>query len=88
MQTAEQSDCFNSTMANEHAISLIDYVERGSALYIQLAVYDAETERHFQEEVRFLDDLLYGEFVHPQHSPLSDACRCHVITYLKDRFNR
>ncbi|HSP21058.1 MAG TPA: hypothetical protein VLQ20_01895 [Planococcus sp. (in: firmicutes)] len=85
---AKQSDCFNSGMANEHRVSLIDFVERGSSLYIQLAVYDAETERHFREEVRFLDDLLYGEFVHPQHSPLSDACRQHVIAYLKDRFNR
>lgn len=85
---AEQSGCFNSKMSKEHLISLIDYVEQGSSLYIQLAVYDAETERHFREEVRFLDELLYGEFVHPQHSPLSDACRHRVINYLKDRFNR
>lgn len=88
MQMAKQSACFNGRMSNDHSISLIDYVERGNSLYIQLAVYDAETERHFREEVRFLDDLLYGEFVHPQHSSLSDACRLRVITYLKDRFNR
>lgn len=88
MRTAEQSDCFNNKMSSEHSVSLIDYVERGNSLYIQLTVYDAETERHYREEVRFLGDLLYGEFVHQQHSPLSDACRRHVIVYLKDRFNR
>ena len=75
-------------MANEHRISLIDFVERGSSLYIQLAVYDADIEREFREEVRFLGELLYGEFVHPQHSPLSEGCREYVIAYLKDRFKR
>ncbi|MBB5181340.1 hypothetical protein HNQ44_002805 [Planomicrobium koreense] len=75
-------------MANEHMVSLIDFVARGSSLYIQLSVYDAETGREFREEVRFLGDLLYGELVHPERSPLSDGCRQYTITYLKDRFNR
>lgn len=75
-------------MAAGHWVSLVDFVEHGPSIYIQVAVYDAETGRHFREEVRFLDELLYGEFVHPQHSPLSDACRHCVIAYLKDRFNR
>jgi len=72
----------------EHRISIIDYVERGSSLYIQLEVQDAETEKQFREEVRFLDDLLYGELVHPEKSPLSESCHTAVIAYLKNHFNR
>lgn len=72
----------------EHQISIIDYAERGSSLYIQLNVRDAETEKQFRDEVRFLDDLLYGELVHPEKSPLSESCRKAVIAYLKNHFNR
>jgi hypothetical protein len=71
-----------------HQISIIDYAERGSSLYIQLDVLDAQTEKRFREEVRFLDDLLYGELVHPEKSPLSESCRMAVIAYLKNHFNR
>ncbi|MDN7228894.1 hypothetical protein QWY15_16605 [Planococcus sp. N064] len=72
----------------KHQISIIDYVEQGSSLYIQLEVRDAEAGSQFREEVRFLDDLLYGELVHPEKSPLSESCRTAVIAYLKNHFNR
>ncbi|SDG95937.1 hypothetical protein SAMN04487975_10289 [Planococcus glaciei] len=72
----------------KHQISIIDYVEQGSSLYIELEVRDAETGSQFREEVRFLDDLLYGELVHPKKSPLSESCRIAVIAYLKNHFNR
>ena len=72
----------------KNSISIIDYVERGSSIYIQVDVFDAQTEQRFQEEVRFLDDLLYGDLVHPQKSPLSESCRAAVIMYLKNHFNR
>lgn len=71
-----------------HQITLIDYAERGTALYIQTEVFDAGQEKHFREEVRFLGDLLYGELVHPEKSPLTENCRLHVISYLKTHFNR
>ncbi|MGK7378814.1 hypothetical protein ACSFXN_13355 [Planococcus sp. 1R117A] len=72
----------------EHQISVIDYAERGSSLYIQLDIWDAQTEKKYREEVRFLNDLLYGELVHPEKSPLSETCRIAVIAYLKNHFNR
>lgn len=72
----------------KNSISIIDYVERGSSIYIQVDVFDAQTEQRFQEEVRFLDDLLYGDLVHSQKSPLSESCRAAVIMYLKNHFNR
>ncbi|WKA51324.1 hypothetical protein QWY22_01570 [Planococcus liqunii] len=72
----------------KHQISIIDYVEQGSSLYIQLEVRDAETGSQFREEVRFLNDLLYGELVHPEKSPLSESCRTAVTAYLKNHFNR
>lgn len=72
----------------KHQVSIIDYAERGKSLYIQVAVYDAVQERRFNEEVRFLDDLLYGELVHPKNSPLTEPCRLEAIEYLKKYFGR
>ncbi|MCJ1909654.1 MULTISPECIES: hypothetical protein [Planococcus] len=72
----------------KHEISLIDYVEQGSSIYIQLTVFDGNLQQRFQNEVRFLDELLYGELVHPKDSPLTESCRLEVIGYLKKYFNR
>lgn len=73
----------------KHQVSIIDYAERGKSLYIQVEVYDAILERRFNnEEVRFLDDLLYGGLVHPNSSPLSENCRLKLIEYLKKYFDR
>lgn len=72
----------------EHQVTLIDYAERGTALYIQVEVFDASQEERFREEVRFLGDLLYGDLVHPEKSPLTPSCRLYVISYLKTHFNR
>ncbi|MDN7246788.1 hypothetical protein QWY16_01480 [Planococcus shenhongbingii] len=72
----------------DHRISIIDYAERGSSLYIQLDIWDAQTGKRHQEEVRFLAELLYGELVHAEKSPLSESCRMVVIEYLKNHFNR
>ncbi|MGO1060230.1 hypothetical protein ACTL32_13935 [Planococcus sp. FY231025] len=72
----------------EHQVTLIDYAERGTALYIQAEVFDAGQGERFREEVRFLGDLLYGDLVHPEKSPLTQSCRLYVISYLKTHFNR
>lgn len=72
----------------DHHILINDYVEQGNSIYIQIEVVDAEQQKHFREEVRFLGDLLYGELVHPEKSPLSKSCRLAVIDYLKNHFNR
>lgn len=72
----------------DHRIIINDYVEQGNSIYIQVEVVDGEQQERFQEEVRFLDDLLYGELVHPGKSPLSESCRLAVIDYLRNHFNR
>lgn len=72
----------------DHHIIIHDYVERGTSIYIQVEVVDGEQRTRFQEEVRFLDNLLYGELVHPEKSPLSKSCRLAVIDYLRNHFNR
>lgn len=72
----------------KHEISLIDYVEQGNSIYIQITVFDGNLQQSFQNEVRFLDKLLYGELVHPKASPLTESCRLEVIDYLKKYFNR
>lgn len=73
----------------KHLVTIVDYVESGNTLYIKLDVFDARTDTHFQgKEVRFLDDLLYGDLVDPKKSPLSEDCRLTVIEYVKNHFER
>lgn len=72
----------------KHEISLLDYVEQRNSIYIQVAVFDGDKQQSFKDEVRFLDDLLYGELVHPKSSPLTESCRMEVIDYLRAYFNR
>ncbi|KYG57782.1 hypothetical protein [Planococcus maritimus] len=69
-------------------VQIIDYVEQGQSLYIQLKVADAETGTAVEGEVRFLGELLYGELVHEKKSPLTDAARLQTIAYLKTHFGR
>lgn len=75
-------------METNHYVTVIDYVDQGNSLYVQVKVYDGETEKVYREEVRFLDDLLYGELVHPAKSPLSESCRIATVEYLKNHFGR
>lgn len=72
----------------EHQIAIIDYTEQGNSIYVNLEVQDAGQDKMFSEEVRFLDDLLYGDLVHAKRSPLTDGCRKETIQYLRNYFNR
>ncbi|MDN7243150.1 hypothetical protein QWY14_15205 [Planococcus sp. N028] len=75
-------------MDTNHYVTVIDFVEQGQSLYVQVEVFDGLTEKRYREEVRFLDDLLYGELVHPAKSPLSEPCRIVTVEYLKNHFGR
>lgn len=69
-------------------ITVTDFVEQNTAIYIQVEVYDPQTNQRYQEELRFLDDLLYGDLVHTKKSPLTEQCRLETIAYLKSYFDR
>ncbi|WP_033543823.1 hypothetical protein [Planococcus sp. CAU13] len=69
-------------------IVITDYSEQGKSLYIKLEVFDAGKNTLFAEEVRFLDDMLYGDFLHAERSPLTDNCRKETVDYLKNYFGR
>lgn len=69
-------------------VQIMDYVERGQSLYIQLAVIDGETEKQVTGEVRFLGELLYGDLIHDRKSPLTEQARIETIAYLKAHFGR
>ncbi|MBT2570702.1 hypothetical protein J7I83_08830 [Planococcus sp. ISL-110] len=69
-------------------ITVMDFIEEGTAIYIKVEVYDHEKNQRHREELRFLGDLLYGDLVHPKKSPLSEECRLDTIAYLKQYFNR
>lgn len=70
------------------SVQIVDYVEQGQSLYIQLKVIDAETGTAVEDEVRFLGELLYGELIHEKKSPLADPVRIETIAYLKTHFGR
>lgn len=73
-------------MKNE--IKVTDFIEQGTAIYIKIEVYDHQQNHRHQEELRFLDELLYGDLVHPRKSPLTEECRLETIAYLKQYFGR
>lgn len=75
-------------MMTNHHVTVVDFIEKERSIYVQVEVFDAETSQYFREEVRFLDDLLYGELVHPAKSPLSEPCRLATIDYLRKHFER
>lgn len=72
----------------DNQVIIIDYTEQGSSIYVNLEVFDAVQNKVFSEEIRFLDDLLYGDFIHAERSPLTDSCRKKTIQYLRNYFNR
>ncbi|ANU26616.1 hypothetical protein [Planococcus versutus] len=69
-------------------ITVTDFVEKNTAIYVQVTVYDEQKNQWYQEELRFLDERLYGDLVHVKKSPLTEQCRLETITYLKKYFNR
>ncbi|WP_233208598.1 hypothetical protein [Planomicrobium sp. MB-3u-38] len=85
MNTAEQK-FREGYMGNQ--VTIIDYTEQGNSIYVNLEVLDEGQDKIYAEEVRFLDDLIYGDLVHAKRSPLTDGCRKETIQYLKNYFNR
>lgn len=69
-------------------ITVTDFVEQGTAVYIKVKVYDHQKNHHYQEELRFLGEMLYGELIHPKKSPLTEECRLETIAYLRKYFGR
>lgn len=69
-------------------ITIIDYTEQRNSIYVNLEVYDAQQNRIFIAEVRFLGDMLYGDLLHSKRSSLTNICRLETIEYLKNYFSR
>ena len=70
-----------------HECLVIDYaVLSERARHIKILVYDAESERQSEGEVRFLNGLIYGDFLHPSRSLLSSECREYVREFLKTKY--
>ncbi|KAA0957339.1 hypothetical protein FQ085_09530 [Planococcus sp. ANT_H30] len=69
-------------------ITVTDFVERETAIYVKIDVYDHQKNQWYQEELRFLGELLYGELVHPKKSPLTEQCRLGTVAYVRAYFNR
>ncbi|MFC3209709.1 hypothetical protein [Planomicrobium okeanokoites] len=72
----------------DNQVIIIDFTKQDASIYVDLEVFDDVQKKTFREEVRFLDDLLYGDLVHDKRSPLSESCRIETIEYLKVYFDR
>lgn len=69
-------------------ITVTDFVEQETAIYVKIDVYDQQRNQRHQEELRFLGELLYGDLVHPKKSPLTEQCRVETIAYVREYFSR
>lgn len=72
----------------EHHIAIIDYTEQRDSIYVDVEVFDATQNERFRAELRFLGDLLYGDLVHAERSPLTEECRMQTVAYIRKFFNR
>ncbi|TAA72038.1 hypothetical protein [Planococcus salinarum] len=72
----------------ENRVGIIDFTEQGESVYVDLEVFDAKQNKLYRKEVRFLGNLLYGDFIHADRSPLTEECRQQTVEYLKNYFNR
>ena len=64
---------------DQHLIRIMDFNNiHQHSIYVKVFVYDAETGKEYNEEVRFLSGMLYGDIVHQERSPLSPDCRNYV----------
>lgn len=71
----------------EHECLIIDYAILGeTACHIKVIVYDAESGLQSEGEVRFLNGLIYGDFLHPSRSLLSPECRENTRSYLTAKY--
>ncbi|WP_422121999.1 hypothetical protein DHX103_09210 [Planococcus sp. X10-3] len=72
----------------DNRVAIIDYVQQGNSIYVNLEVFDAGQNKVYIEEIRFLGDMPYGDLLHERKSPLTDNCRVATIAYLKNYFSR
>lgn len=72
----------------EHQIAIIDYTEQKDSVYMDVEVFDAAKNKRFRAELRFLGDLLYGDLIHAERSPLTEECRMQTEAYIRKYFNR
>ena len=71
----------------KHLVRILDYNNiYQHSIYVKVTVYDAETGKEHNDEVRFLSDMLYGDLVHQDRSPLSPDCRNYVQETLMRKY--
>lgn len=69
-----------------HTLMIIDFVkitERSS--HVKITGFDAVSQQEYEGEVRFMDNLLYGDIIHPTRSFLSPDCRQYVWGRLMEK---
>ncbi|MCK1993579.1 hypothetical protein GW626_10120 [Peribacillus muralis] len=74
---------------HEHELTIIDFMTTGhNSCFVKVSGFDAEFEKEFIGEVKFVGKAPFGDLIHPQRSPLSSTCREFVREDLLCRYGK
>ncbi|MFF2288251.1 hypothetical protein [Peribacillus butanolivorans] len=77
-------------MQNEHnhMLTIIDFMKTGHKTYfVKIVGFDADAGREFEGEIKFVQNMPFGDLIHPQRSHLSTTCREFVRENLINRYD-
>ncbi|MGE7765734.1 hypothetical protein [Peribacillus sp. NPDC096540] len=73
---------------HNHMLTIIDFMKTGHNTYfVKVVGFDADAEREFEGEVKFVQGMPFGDLIHPQRSYLSSTCREFVRENLINRYD-
>lgn len=59
-----------------HSLTIIDFIQTGhKTWFVKVVGFDFDADRQFEGEVKFVNDLPFGDLIHPKRSHLSQSCR-------------
>jgi len=71
-----------------HTVNVIDFRSTNhQTTFVKVEGYDAELEREFEGEIKFVNGMPFGDLIHPQRSFLSASCRQHVRDKLLNKYS-
>jgi len=75
-------------LEKHHHISIIDFkTTEHQTKFVQFTGYDANQEKKFTAEVKFVGGVPYGDIIHPDRSTLSSECRDFIREQLLHKYN-
>ncbi|MCE4049386.1 MULTISPECIES: hypothetical protein [Bacillaceae] len=76
------------SQARHHELTIIDFEKTGQqTIFVKLAGFDANLEKNFAGEVKFVGAMPYGDLIHAKRSFLSAECREYIQSLLVDKYS-